>query len=82
MGMLACRTVKCDVTGEVYTEVKPGGGFPGWGQLNGMCIRRDEDGLVVSDPWLCPAVMSIVVAAVTGLVDKHIPLEAPKDGVE
>lgn len=75
MGIQACKTIVCDITGQSHTETKPGAGFPGWGQLQGMFIRRDEDGLVISDPCLCPDVMVELVVKVCEMIDEHSPIK-------
>lgn len=44
------RTMTCDIKNclSSYTEKKPGDGFPGWGQLNGICLDGNDN------PCLCP----------------------------
>lgn len=44
------RTMTCDIKGCIsfLTEAKPGDGFPGWGQLQGVILNGNEN------PCLCP----------------------------
>jgi hypothetical protein len=55
--MSILRTIKCNVAGckEIYTEQKPGTGFPGWGVIQG---KQNEKGEM--EFHLCPKHLNMV----------------------
>jgi len=55
------RTIKCDICGVEAIEPIDGGGWPGWGGLNGIAL----DG--VPNPSLCPKHLAQVADFIDGL---------------
>jgi len=55
------RTIKCDICEAEMVEPVDGGGWPGWGGLNGIAL----DG--VPNPTLCPEHLAVVADFVNDL---------------
>ena len=62
--MSILRTIKCNVSGcpEQATEAASGGGWPGWGVLQG---RTNENG--ETDFHLCPVHIDVAFKALEGV---------------
>lgn len=58
------RTIQCGVCGATHTEPKPGEGWLGWGQFQGINLNGDEN------PYLCPTHLAVVADFVSKLADK------------
>ena len=55
------RSIKCDSCGLIRQESGQGGGFSGWGQINGVALNG------IDNPEFCPECLGRIMEYIDGM---------------